>query len=259
MATHNFERLFARAGLRRVPGGPHRHTWINESRAWFVTTAGAAAESGDDRLHAWVLAREAMVPLNYGAPKAAADLAEQARRIADARPTATATLAPAVAIRAYALSHQPEQARAALTAADALMNRLPGSEQSDTWLTYSEKKHCVHVSHAYTTLADTRRARASQHRALELSKSTSTMTRTLLNIDAASCAHHDGGDEQACHRTVVALTGLPSGRSVTAAFDGTGGRRPPRETGARAARVVRGCSRWSCCRWAGARCGWAAG
>ena len=152
-----------------------------------------------------------MVPLNYGAPKAATALAEQARRIAGTQPTAAAVLAAAVAARAYALNHQSEQARDALTAADALMNRLPDSEQSDTWLTYSEQKHFVHVSHAYTTLADTRRARESQQRALELSKPTSTMTRTLLNIDAAACDHHDGDTEQACHRTIATLTGLPDG------------------------------------------------
>ncbi|MFF3518808.1 hypothetical protein [Streptomyces sp. NPDC002573] len=63
-----------------------------ESRAWFATAAGAAAESGDQQLHAWVLAREAMVPLNYGAPRAAADLAGQARLAAGTRPTAAAVL-----------------------------------------------------------------------------------------------------------------------------------------------------------------------
>ncbi|QIY92886.2 hypothetical protein HEP87_01085 [Streptomyces sp. S1D4-11] len=35
------------------------------------------------------------------------------------------------------------------------------------------------------------------------------MTRTLLHIDAAACAHHDGYSEEACRRTVAALTGLP--------------------------------------------------
>lgn len=58
------------------------------------------------------------------------------------------------------------------------MARLPESERSDTWLTYGEQKHHVHLSHAYTTLADTRRARGSQQRALELPAPTSTMTRT---------------------------------------------------------------------------------
>ncbi|MFJ8941096.1 hypothetical protein ACIRL0_36180 [Streptomyces sp. NPDC102365] len=180
-----------------------------ESRAWFNTAARAAAESGDDQLHAWVLAREAMVPLNYGAPKAAASLAERARHVAGHRPTAAATLAAAVAARAYALNHQSEQARAALEAADALMDRLPESERSDTWLTYGEQKHHVHLSHAFTTLGDTRLAHVSQERALELSAPTSTMTRTLLNIDTATCSHHDGDTEQACRRAVTALTALP--------------------------------------------------
>ncbi|MFF1748075.1 hypothetical protein [Streptomyces mirabilis] len=90
-----------------------------------------------------------------------------------------------------------------------LMNRLPESERSDMWLTYGEQKHHVHLSHAFTTLGDTRRARKSQQRALELSAPTSTMTRTLLNIDGAACAHHDGDSEQACRRTVAALTPLP--------------------------------------------------
>ncbi|MFD4956273.1 hypothetical protein [Streptomyces sp. NPDC058451] len=182
-----------------------------ESRAWFATAARAAAESGDNQLYAWILAREAMVPLNYGAPKAAAGLAGQARHAAGNQPTAAAVLAAAVAARAYALNHQSEQARAALTSADALMNRLPESERSDTWLTYSEQKHHVHLSHAYTTLGDTRLAHESQLLALELSAPTSTMTRTLLNIDAAACAHHDGDSEEACRRTVAALTGLPDG------------------------------------------------
>ncbi|MEU2065172.1 hypothetical protein [Streptomyces sp. NPDC013455] len=102
-----------------------------ESRAWFATAARAAAVSGDQQLHAWVLAREAMVPLNHGAPKAAAGLAERARRIAG-HPTTAATSAAAVAARAHPLNHQPEQARAALAAAYALMDRLPRGERSDT-------------------------------------------------------------------------------------------------------------------------------
>ena len=92
-----------------------------------------------------------------------------------------------------------------------LIDRLPEGERSDTWLTYGEQKHHVHLSHAFTTLGDTRRANESQQRALELSAPTSAMTRTLLNIDGAACAHHDGDTEQACRRTVAALTALPVG------------------------------------------------
>jgi hypothetical protein len=35
------------------------------------------------------------------------------------------------------------------------MDRLPESDRSDTWLTYGEQKHHVHLSHAFTTLGDT--------------------------------------------------------------------------------------------------------
>ncbi|MFF9690496.1 hypothetical protein [Streptomyces sp. NPDC014623] len=180
-----------------------------EARKWFATATKAAQESGDRQLHAWVLAREAMVPINYGAPQAAALLAERARRINGNQPTAAATLATAVAARAYALSHQPEQARQALKAADALMDRLDSTGRADTWLTHGEQKHHVHLSHALTALGDTRRARESQQRALELSASTSTMTRSLLAIDAATCVHHDGDTEEACRRVISVLTALP--------------------------------------------------
>ncbi|WP_406515607.1 hypothetical protein OH809_25105 [Streptomyces sp. NBC_00873] len=181
-----------------------------EARSWFTTAGRAAAESGDRQLRAWLWAREAMVPLNYGAPRAAATLAEQARHAAGSHPTAAATLAAAVAARAYALSHQPDQAREALAATDGFMDRLNASERADTWLTHGEQKHHVHLSHAFTALGDTQRARESQKRALELSAPTSSMTRTLLKIDAAACAHHDGDTEQACHRAIAALTALPA-------------------------------------------------
>ncbi|WP_405906443.1 hypothetical protein OG742_12240 [Streptomyces sp. NBC_00828] len=180
-----------------------------EARSWFHTAARAATESGDQQLHAWVLAREAMVPLNYGAPKAAADLAERARQTAGTAPTAAATLAAAVAARAYALSGQTDQARGALADADRLMDRLDGGQLADTWFGHCEQKHHVHLSHAWTALGDTGRARESQDRALVLSAPTSSMTRTLLKIDAAACAHRDGDTDQACRRATAALAALP--------------------------------------------------
>lgn len=180
-----------------------------EARKWFATAAKAAQESGDRQLHAWVLAREAMVPINYGAPQAAALLAERARQIAGDRPTAAATLAAAVAARAYALSHQPDRARKAIAQADYLMDRLDAGARADTWLAHGEQKHHVHLSHALTALGDTRRAGESQKRALKLSAPTSTMTRSLLTIDAATCVHHDGDTEEACRRVTTVLTPLP--------------------------------------------------
>ena len=86
--------------------------------------------------------------IGAGAASAADD---QARHAVGTRPTAAATPAAAVAARAYALNDQPEQAPAALKAADALMGRLTEGERSDTGSTYGEQKHHVHLSHALTT------------------------------------------------------------------------------------------------------------
>ncbi|MFI0898518.1 hypothetical protein [Streptomyces sp. NPDC020983] len=48
----------------------------------------------------WALARHAMVPLNHGAPRSAADLATRACAEAGRKPSAAAALAAAVAARA---------------------------------------------------------------------------------------------------------------------------------------------------------------
>ncbi|MET9453300.1 hypothetical protein [Streptomyces cinerochromogenes] len=89
-----------------------------ESRGWFATAAAAAKESGDSQLHAWALAREAMVPLNYGAlsPRRSAGTRQPYGPFRQGRPQPV--LAAAVTARAYAPSHQPEQARHARGAAE---------------------------------------------------------------------------------------------------------------------------------------------
>ncbi|MGA5559216.1 hypothetical protein [Streptomyces lavendulocolor] len=92
-----------------------------------------------------MLARSAMLDLNYGAPQAAAARAEQARHVAGTRPTAAATLAAAVAARAYAVAHQPDQARSVLVTADAYMECLDAGARADASLTHGEQKHHVHL------------------------------------------------------------------------------------------------------------------
>jgi hypothetical protein len=142
-------------------------------------------------------------------PPAAADLAEQARRAAGTGATAAATLAAAVAGRAYALAGRRDDATTALRAADQLAAALPDGERADTWFGDCEQKHHVHLSHALTALGDTSRARESQAHALALSAPTSTLTRTLLRLDAATCQHRDGHTLDACQAATVALTDVP--------------------------------------------------
>jgi hypothetical protein len=99
-----------------------------DAHAWFRTAGTAAAETGDRPLQAWLLAREAMIPLNYGAPQAAASLTARARELSRKSRTAPAALTCAVEARAQAalgrhvpLAHQRPP----------IWELLPGRRQPD--------------------------------------------------------------------------------------------------------------------------------
>ncbi|MFB7452936.1 transcriptional regulator [Streptomyces sp. NPDC056194] len=161
-----------------------------DAHRWFATAERAARESGDRRMTAWVLARHAMVPLNYGAPEQAARLAALARREAGSAPTAAAALSAAVTAR-------------------ALADRLDGQESADTWFGYPGQKHFVHLSQAYTLLGDTPAAYAAQEDALDLTLSPSVMTRALLAMDTAACLRADGDPTAAAEMAAGVLDRLP--------------------------------------------------
>lgn len=180
----------------------------DEALRWFATAAEATKQAGDRKLHAWILARRAMVPLNYGAPQVAARIAEQSRRAAGASTSAAAALAASVAARAYALSDQPAEAVAALRDADRIAGLLSSAESSGTWLGYSPQKHQVHRSQALTQLGDSRAARESQDAGLSLT-TPAGMTYTLLLLDAAICLHRDGDSTGACDTAADVLIRAP--------------------------------------------------
>ncbi|RSO41838.1 hypothetical protein DMH15_12635 [Streptomyces sp. WAC 06725] len=184
--------------------GQHR-----EAHGWFHTAGRAAEESGDRLLHAWALAREAMVPLNYGAPAAAAKLAEQARHLAGPAPSAAAALAAAVASRAYAIGGHADQALKAVADVETMNEHLAPAATADTWFGYPEQKHHVHMSQALTLLGQTQRAYAAQDQALRLSRSPSLMTRALIAIDTATCRAHNGEREEAVRIAAQAYAELP--------------------------------------------------
>lgn len=167
-----------------------------EAGGWFATAAQAAAESGDTRLHAWVLGRHAMVGLNYGAPHAAAALAARAQSAAGTKPSAAAALAAAVHARALAQIGDHQGAHAAVARAQHTAEHLDAEELADTWLGYPLQKHAVHLSQAYTLLGDTGAAYREQAAALALTTSPSVMVRALIALDSAAC-HAADLDHQA--------------------------------------------------------------
>ncbi|MEV7599848.1 helix-turn-helix transcriptional regulator [Kitasatospora sp. NPDC089797] len=176
---------------------------------WFATAERAARESGDQRMLAWVLARHAMVPLNYGAPEVAAKIAERARAEAGDGPTAAGALAAAVTARALAASGNMSGAAQAVADVHTLAERLDGAESADTWFGYPEQKHHVHLSQAYVLLGDSSRSYAAQEAALGLTDSPSVMTRALLAMDTAACLRVDGDQTGAAAMAVGVWDRLP--------------------------------------------------
>ncbi|OEJ21539.1 transcriptional regulator [Streptomyces agglomeratus] len=208
----------ARADLARTAAGiaglvaiiQHDRGDERDAFRWFTTAERAARESGDRRMTAWVLARHAMVPLNYGAPTAAARLAAQARREAGQVPTAAAALAAAVSARSLAAMGDKAGAAKVVEAVRTLAERLDGPESADTWFGYPLQKHHVHLSQAYTLLGNTSAAYAAQGNALELTDTPSVMTRALLEMDTAICLRLEGDPSAAADMATETFERLPA-------------------------------------------------
>ncbi|WP_093491584.1 helix-turn-helix transcriptional regulator [Streptomyces sp. 2112.3] len=180
-----------------------------DSLGWFATAEQAARESSDRHMLAWSLARHAMVPLNYGAPNAAAELAIRARAEAGRTPTAAAALAAAVTARALASTGDHKGALRAVADARSIAERLDAAQGADTWFGYPLQKHHVHLSQAFTLMGRTREAHAEQEAALFLTRSPSVMTRALLAMDAATCLKVDGDDSAAADMAADVWQRLP--------------------------------------------------
>ncbi|MEV6201513.1 transcriptional regulator [Streptomyces sp. NPDC051771] len=182
-----------------------------DAHRWFTTAARAARESGDRKMTAWVLARHAMLPLNYGAAEQASRLASLARHEAGSAPSAAAALATAVSARALAALGDTENARQAVNDVHDLAEALDGPDTADTWFGYPQQKHHVHLSQAYLLLGDTPSAYTAQNTALALTTSPSVMTRALLTLDTAACLHTDGDPAEAAAIAAATLDRLPTG------------------------------------------------
>jgi hypothetical protein len=207
----------ARTDLARTAAGitglvaiiQHDRSDQRDSHGWFATAEQAARESGDRQMLAWALARHAMVPLNYGAPRAAADLAVRARAEAGQKPSAAAALAAAVTARALAAVGDQQGALRSVADARLIAEHLDGTQAADTWFGYPLQKHHVHLSQAFTLLGRTREAYAEQEAALALTRSPSVMTRALLEMDAATCLNADGDPTAAADKAVGIWERLP--------------------------------------------------
>ncbi|MFF3749837.1 helix-turn-helix domain-containing protein [Streptomyces sp. NPDC002018] len=197
--------LAGTAGIALVALGEHR-----EARQWYHLGQLLAEETGDRALRAWLLAREAVIPLYFGAPAAALALAERARLVAGSTVCATAAWAPSLETRALARLGRVREARDAMALAQRAFSRLGTSDTSDTAYGYTERQLVWHGGSMWTTLGDSRRAQAALHAARDLYSPDEHLDRALIAMDEATCLVGVGEIAVACRETEMLLLGLPA-------------------------------------------------
>ncbi|MEV4976496.1 hypothetical protein [Streptomyces scopuliridis] len=198
--------LAGTAGIALVALGEHR-----EARQWYHLGQLLAEETGDRALRAWLLAREAVIPFYFGAPAAALALAERARLVAGSTVCATAAWAPSLEARALARMGRKREARDTMGLAERAFARLGAADTSDTAYGYTERQLIWHGGSMWTTIGDTRRARAALQAAHDLYSVEEHLDRALIAMDEATCLVGAGEIAVACRETEMLLLGLPSG------------------------------------------------
>ncbi|MER7520606.1 helix-turn-helix transcriptional regulator [Streptomyces sp. NPDC126499] len=196
--------LAGTTGIALVALGEHR-----EARSWYHLGQLLAEETGDRALRAWLLAREAVIPLYFGAPAAALALAERARLVAGSAVCATAAWAPALEARALARMGRAREAQDALKLAQTAFARLSAADTSDTAYGYTERQLVWHSGSMWTTLGDTRRAQAALHQARDMYAPTEYLDRALIAMDEAQSLVAVGEVSVACRAAESLLLGLP--------------------------------------------------
>ncbi|SDG31022.1 hypothetical protein SAMN05421505_103134 [Sinosporangium album] len=181
-------RLAGLSGMVMINLGDHRM-----ARSFFRTGRTAADETGDRALRAWVTAREALVPLYYGDPREALNLAKKSRDLAGQTACAAQAMAPVVEARALAMMAGAgkkdviDQAKRALSRARAAFTQMSADEQEDPTFGYTEKQLYFHQGDALVKLGDTIEADLSLQRALSKYDSSEWLDPALIQFDRAKC------------------------------------------------------------------------
>jgi len=201
------------AGITMLDLGDHRL-----ARSFFRTARSAADETGDRQLRAWVVAREALVPLYYGDAAEAASLAGGAADLAGRHLCAAAVMAPVIEARAQArlAGGQPRRdaltrARAALDkAADAIAD-LPAEHCADTALGYTERQLYFHAGDALVGLGDWQAAYRAFGLAARLYPAAEVLDCALVALGQARCLLESAEPERALALGRATVLGLPPG------------------------------------------------
>ncbi|WP_037935510.1 hypothetical protein [Streptosporangium roseum] len=200
------------SGMIMVNLGDHRM-----ARSFFRTGRTAADDTGDRALRAWVIAREALVPLYYGDPREALNLARKSRDLAGQTPCAAQAMAPVFEARALAMlsgsgkKDVVDQAKRALSRARAAFSQMTAADQEDSTFGYTERQLYFHQGDALVRLGQAMEADLILEQALTKYGPTDWLDPTIIKLDRAKCKLLEGDLEEALTIARSALAGLNQG------------------------------------------------
>ena len=211
------------------------------ARAFFRTARTAADETGDRHLRAWVVVREAFMPLYYGDPGEAGTLARTGSGLAGHDPSVAGAMGPMLEARSVARSagELPDSSRKQalrrvgqmLCNATDTISRLPAADRGDTAFGYTERQLLFHQGDTLVTLGDHDGAEKAFTRALKLYSRAEILDRSLVALGLARCRMEADEPEEALRLGQETLRGLPREhrseilvRSATSLGDSVAGR-----------------------------------
>lgn len=157
------------------------------ARNWARTAKIVAKESGDSKVHAWILSEEAYSYYYDGNLVQAVSLAAQAQYVANQAPCAGVAHSAAIEARVHALRGRAGEAHAALDGAERALSDLDAEARIPSAFGYDEARLAHHTSTTYTYLGQTTAAANAQDQALALYLRTDYFNRPLVLLDRADC------------------------------------------------------------------------
>jgi len=160
-------------------------------RNWARIAKIIASETGDGKLHAWVLSEEAYVHYNSG------DIAETLHVVGHAQQVARHAPCPGLAnaitleARTQAKLGRVTETNAALDRLEHTVGRLEQHERTWSLFGYDEALFSEHLGFIHTHLGNTTTAFALQERALELYPEGEYVGRAFVGFDRAHCLIRD--------------------------------------------------------------------
>jgi transcriptional regulator with XRE-family HTH domain/tetratricopeptide (TPR) repeat protein len=202
--------LAALTGMTMIDIGDQR-----TARSFFRTARIAADETGDRSLRAWVAVREALIPLYYGDPREAVELARAGADLAGRGQCVASVMAPMAEARALgrlaALGKRGvlARARASLDRAAEGLDNLPDSQRADTAFGYTERQYFFHRGDALIELGDPKGAEDAFGQSLRLYSPTEFLDRSLVMLGRAQCKLAVDEPEEALRISRDTLLDLP--------------------------------------------------